>query len=414
MLNRVHIKNVRSCGDVILDGLGRITALVGRNSVGKTNIMRAIDFAAHNSVNPKSFELHNISDILPPRPNTAEVNFEFDLNRTIYKYIQAISISPKSPGPAGEPQPTQVSLREALNKKNGSSWLPIISREGSAIQFSDGRPEVQIADFTPCLPAITSLLPPNDALNHTIQPVMNFLRSIHYYPLDEPNVLTAAEAQGFIKHTDYAQWLLEQTRGANPVSSVLMRIVHMSQQMPNDFAELKELLGPNGLAILKDIRVQLIRAATASPDKGAVKPPDDKSDLFYYLQFLPNLGGNNLRQYSEVSFGTRRLLRILASIICDKSLVMLIEQPEDGIHLGLLHKLISLLHTYADPAQVILASHSPAVFNGLTPDEIRLVYMRDGTTHLRALTPEEMKGAKNFISEEGPLSDFIETIENGD
>jgi len=79
-----------------------------------------------------------------------------------------------------------------------------------------------------------------------------------------------------------------------------------------------------------------------------------------------------------------------------------------------LNKLIACLQTYADPAPVILASHSPAVFNGLTPDEIRLVYMRDGTTHLRALTPEEMKGAKNFISEEGPLSDFIETIENGD
>jgi hypothetical protein len=56
--------------------------------------------------------------------------------------------------------------------------------------------------------------------------------------------------------------------------------------------------------------------------------------------------------------------------IYDKSAVLLLEQPEDGIHTGVLHKLIPLLKSYT--GQFLIASHSSEIFNRMEPEEIRL------------------------------------------
>jgi predicted ATPase len=130
----------------------------------------------------------------------------------------------------------------------------------------------------------------------------------------------------------------------------------------------------------------------------------DKSSVFYLIEFLPSLSSGKFN-YQELSFGTRRLVRILVSIIYDNSTVLLLEQPEDGIHTGVLHKLIPLLKSYT--GQFLIASHSSEIFNRMEPEEIRLVTMENGVTQLRPLDAT----ASRFIREEGTLSDFIETIQ---
>jgi predicted ATPase len=89
----------------------------------------------------------------------------------------------------------------------------------------------------------------------------------------------------------------------------------------------------------------------------------------------------------------------------------LLEQPEDGLHIGLLHKLIPLLKSYTDHGQYIIASHSPEVLNRLMPEEIRLITMENEQTILRPLKESEIAIAHQFIQNEGSLSDFIETIQ---
>jgi predicted ATPase len=89
---------------------------------------------------------------------------------------------------------------------------------------------------------------------------------------------------------------------------------------------------------------------------------------------------------------------------------MLLEHPEDGIHRAPLRKLIDLLQGYSDRSQLIVASHSAAVFNTVTPDVIRLVTIEQGTTKVRALTQREAHAAARFLDEEGSLADFIETV----
>ena len=105
------------------------------------------------------------------------------------------------------------------------------------------------------------------------------------------------------------------------------------------------------------------------------------------------------------------LIRIVVSLIYDKSSIFLIEQPEDGIHPELLHKLIPLIRSYSDKAQFIIASHSPEVLNRLEASEIRLITMNRGLTNARKLTSKELSVVSDYISEEGTLSDFLDSIQ---
>ena len=412
MLKHVHIQNVRSCRDVHLDNLGAMTVLVGRNGAGKTNILRAIQFAARNAVSQTTFEDPSLNLNAWAPPQNAQVALEFMLDGTFFRYVQRFVNPTRS---KAQPRRQPAVAHETLESREGDilqgvAWRSILSREGEKVSAADKHGEViQIGANAPCLSAVKSLLPQDDPLLKTIQPVVGYLSSIHYYPLDELNLLSTQPGFGtqIIRHTDYAQWL--QTKNPGSTSSVLMRLIHMSQEMPEDFEQLKELLGENGLGILLDIKVETF----TFPGAPGARKPEDKSDLIYFVQFFPNQStGREIRTYDQISFGTRRLLRVLASMLHDKSLLTLIEQPEDGIHPGLLHKLIPMLKTNADAGQVIMASHSPAIFNRLLPEEIRLVEMRQSATRVRALTNEEIEGAKQFMSAEGPLSDFIETIED--
>ncbi|OQY43653.1 MAG: hypothetical protein B6247_31345 [Candidatus Parabeggiatoa sp. nov. 2] len=49
MFERIHIQNFLSCQDVVIDDMRGFTALVGRNGSGKTNILRAIQWAVESA-----------------------------------------------------------------------------------------------------------------------------------------------------------------------------------------------------------------------------------------------------------------------------------------------------------------------------------------------------------------------------
>jgi predicted ATPase len=115
--------------------------------------------------------------------------------------------------------------------------------------------------------------------------------------------------------------------------------------------------------------------------------------------------------FDQLSAGTRRIVRILVSALFDNSSVMLIEQPEDGLHQGLATKLIGLLRQNALPAQLILSSHSSAVLNSMEPEEVRLVSLNHGATIAKALTTDELRVAEKFMNDDGPLYDFLETVQ---
>ena len=94
---------------------------------------------------------------------------------------------------------------------------------------------------------------------------------------------------------------------------------------------------------------------------------------------------------------------------------MLIEHPEDGIHTGLVTKLLGLLRASLGSTQVIMSTHSLTLMNYLEPFEIRFVDRHKLRKESAPLNKQQLAAAKTFITEDGGnLADFIETVENSE
>ena len=397
MFKRIHIKNFLSCQDVILDNLEGMTVLIGRNGSGKTNILKAIQWAANCATSNQPIEY------IIKYPST-QINFIIILDKNYFRYqLEATFIQGMDNNP-------QTSLNERLDiQSQTGEWQNIIVRQGDIIRIWGHDTEIQTNTAMPSLPVLTALMPQKPVVKQ-ISSVIKFLKAVCYYPLDEPNQLnTEIGSNGYVRHLDYIEWLNKYNNNrSEPNTSVIMRLLHLFLAEPKAYEELNTLLGINGLDIIE--KIDIVPHPFPVRDKG-----DDKGNELYFIEFLPSsnrgTSTSNYFNYHALSFGSRRLLRILVSVIYDQSAVLLLEQPEDGIHIELLHKMIPLLKSYSEQGQFILASHSPDILNRLEPQEIRLVTMEKGVTYLRSLDKTEIATAHQFIREQGTLSDFIETIQ---
>ncbi|MDB5270448.1 MAG: hypothetical protein JWP58_3488 [Hymenobacter sp.] len=131
--------------------------------------------------------------------------------------------------------------------------------------------------------------------------------------------------------------------------------------------------------------------------------------------------------FSELSSGTQRLFYLLSEItVTDKYLddelngfvpvdakfdkVILLEEPELGIHPDQLHKLLLFLREQSEKHQLIITTHSPQVLDMLNSDELDRITICEldekKGTQFRKLTKKKIATARKFMKDVGYLSDF--------
>ena len=393
MIKAFHVKNFRSCKNVSLDGIGPILALAGRNGAGKTNVLEAIDWLVKIATfAPWQFGVHVVSF-----DEKVEGAVTFSLKDKTYRY-SAESRVPRAP--------TIDDLRFEISEElhDLDSGQSILVRTGEQAKIVGGS-TFRIGAQAPAMPALLSFLPSNAPHRSEIQEVFNFLSSVRYYPLDEPS---HPGAPSLIEAAEYTEWLARYKANPADNNSVPMRILHLSLTTPELFDELKEIVGDNGLSIISRLDVDSFKL----PDgrKGTGTTPGEPN-TYHIIRFLPT-GGVEGVDYNGLSLGTRRVLRIIASVLLDQAAVMLMEQPEDTIHSGLMKKVIGFLRQYSASTQIIMATHSANVFNKMNPEEVRLVGIANGATVVRPLTNDELTAATQYIHDEGQFSDFIRLIDD--
>jgi len=413
MLSRVEISNFRSCESVVLTDLEGILALVGRNGAGKTNVLRAIEWASKIAVSTQPLAVDVIQ--LFSRSALPEVALFFETSSKSFMYsVTQIRIAQE-----GSRASLSVGLDEKLNIILPDGPKLVVSRTKEKVTLHDRDKELAIGASTPMLKAITALLPEEDNLQGILKDVTSYFERVHYYSLEKLDT-----SPRFIQGSAYQLW--SEALSVSPQfsdDSVAMRLIELKLHRPDDFNEISELVGPNGLNIISKISVEEIRIPTPeisvddSVDNTEFENQENSSARpdFYLVNFWPAGFGDNRKGqmafgFDDLSYGTKRLLTIVTSIIFDRSTVLLIEQPEDGIHIGLLNKLTPMLRAYSKDMQFVLASHSRDVLDRFHPSELRLISLNAGKSSARALTVSEIAMAERFIAEEGPLSDFIETL----
>ncbi|HVX15110.1 MAG TPA: AAA family ATPase [Pirellulales bacterium] len=383
MIKSVHIKNFRSCRDVYLEGIGTILALAGRNGAGKTNILEGIEW------------LSKVATATPVHAQAIGERVEgaitFHSGDKVYRYVaETIVLQPASF------DDLRVEMKEELHCLDTGTRL--VSREKELASLADGT-HVKIGSQSPVIPSLLALLAADDPNRRDLQEAFALLSAIRYYPLDEPSHPGGAV---LIEPDEYARWLAGYQRNPAASNSVPMRLLHLHLTAPHLLEELKQIVGDNDLSIIRQIEV--VSFDLPSRSRNADSAETQKA---YYVGFFPSRGHSPVG-YPGLSLGTRRVLRIVASALSDQSAVMLMEQPEDSIHSGLMKKVIEFLRHYSVRTQIIMATHSANVFNKMQPEEIRIVHLADGQTKIRSLTQQELAAASKYVHDEGPLSEFVE------
>jgi predicted ATPase len=389
MLKRVEIENFRSCQKVVLDDLGPMTVLVGRNAVGKSNILRAISWLAETATS-------SAPPTIPDQFGPTRISMRVVLGEDTYDY----SFSSGGGFLLTAAGPDDGIVETLGHRRIGSTQSSTFSRHREEIRLNDGR-TISVGATGPCMPAIVSVLPPDSEPVRLVRPLLRDIETIRYYPMPlGPD--TVSNGLTAVRPHDVDGWLARD-RGAGAIGAgVLMRLLDMKLARKDQFDEVQQLLGQDGLGLIDHVYVGPIELGPKA------RAPEES---WYSIAFQPTLqSSENLPRmfgFDDLSSGTQRLVAIVTSLIYDHSAVMLLEHPEDGIHRALLRKLIGVLQAYSDESQLIIATHSPVVLDAVEPSAVRLVTMEDGQTKVRALTSEEVRVAAKYLEEEGSLAEFL-------
>lgn len=134
---------------------------------------------------------------------------------------------------------------------------------------------------------------------------------------------------------------------------------------------------------------------------------------------------NQWLPFNSLSDGTKRVIYIAAEVLAEdgyyfihnsiiwssapSNRIILLEEPELGLHPHQLADLMNFLKEQAKHKQIIISTHSPIVLDSIDPyelDRIQIAELTPEGTQLRRLTPEQQKKAQIFADTTGLLSDY--------
>lgn len=135
---------------------------------------------------------------------------------------------------------------------------------------------------------------------------------------------------------------------------------------------------------------------------------DDKSIIIDNIKIDFKVNGNWL-PWSQLSDGTKRLFYIISEITNANGLV-LIEEPELGVHPHQFSLLMEFLKEQSKQKQLIISTHSPKALDHLSVEELNCILIASfdkiNGTKLRHLSNKEIKKAKLYMKEVGFFSDY--------
>lgn len=323
---------------------------------------------------------------------TVELCFKIDDERFRYR-VSAATDNPDKP----------LDLpyyKETLTAFSADHEHDLYNRDGEELVSYFGNIEqiYSINRTASTLAFLKSISPESVSKLHEID---TFLRRIRYFALD-----SVADDEGnwaIVTDGEMSMW----KAGAELQSSAgtcMVKLVDLWRNNREVFDELVALLGHSHLNIINDIDIE------ERTDFPLRKARNETTPSKRFIVFFKTESGYTY--YEELSFGTKRILHALIAMLYEPSSVMLLEQPEDGIHPGLLARLTNVLLSYTDPMQLILTSHSSAVINIIGAKNIRIVQAPEGETNAYALSDDELTKAGQYVDSTGQLADYIRILED--
>lgn len=112
---------------------------------------------------------------------------------------------------------------------------------------------------------------------------------------------------------------------------------------------------------------------------------------------------------AEMSDGTMQTLALLVALFDPRSSGIVLEEPENSIHPWIIRTLLSACSQAAKTKQILITTHSPIVMNAVTPEQVIVMWRKNGASMARPLT--SLDPAFKGLWEAGavPTFDYLDT-----
>jgi predicted ATPase len=368
LITRLRIKNYRSIGACDL-AVGRLTALVGRNGAGKSNVLDALRFVADALRTTLDHALRDRGGLATVRristghPRNFSMSVDLALGRA-GSATYAFEIAARAHGAI-------VVRREELRLRESGVPKTIFRVDEGTIRVAGDDP-LPVASADRLFLVAASGLP-------SVRPVYDALTSMGFYSLNPDSMKRPQSPDaGELLHRD----------GIN-IASVVARLAREAPAAKQRVLEYLRLVVPE----------------VADFERVDVGPQET-------LQFRQEVAGasNPWSFYAmSMSDGTLRALGILVAlhqIFGSRREVRLVgvEEPETALHPAAAGAMIDALREASKKTQVLLTTHSAELLDHLRSDDTLLaVQSESGTTRVGEIDEASKQAIKDHLYTPGEL-----------
>ena len=120
------------------------------------------------------------------------------------------------------------------------------------------------------------------------------------------------------------------------------------------------------------------------------------------------ISGYNLSP-NQLSDGTYKTMALLFYLFTDKSPLLMIEEPEIGIHHGLLLSIIDIIKDFSRDKQIFISTHSDIILDNINIDNVFIVKNNKGTVVeniIKNRNSSEIRIIKEYLNNIGNLGEY--------
>lgn len=408
-IKNFQVTNYRSCQNTSISLNPQLSALIGINGSGKTNLLNALLLIR------KVYSFRNYyRQGQKKSPNICKLTVDYVVGDKQVSYQASIDYT------TNERNHEEIlgaeekwNLKEFTGKDEWISFPSQLIRPGSkeepqrlaeylmlrSIEFQEGPTRNQFEELTN-----TS----KDIL-HFLEPISHFLSRITYYsasqytnPSECPAYFSLEEDEEQSRPRAYA------TKGSHV--RFLHDLYRFKVKNPQGFQEFESIAGPKGLGLIDKITFHTFPVPTSEIEvrTGGTIVKKKIRKVIVVPHFVIRRTKLSPGQLSE---GTFKTLAVLLYLGADASELLLLEEPEVCIHHGLLCSLVELIKTHSTQKQIVISTHSDFVLDQLSPENVFLVRTvpRKGTLvdHLpKSMSTKNYLALKKYLTDAGNLGEY--------
>ena len=404
-ISKIQIKSYRSCENTVFLPDSELTALIGPNGSGKTNILSAIKLLSSLLYVRRRSSLKRREESLY---TASEIKTWFNMNgKTVIHNAKAnLVVNEKNEDEVIESSESWYMFDITGSRKKAYIPLEIIY---DISHFGKMNVHGSARDRSGFLKKYLEERGFDEKSLSVMISISEYIANISYYSASQftnpSNCPISFEVE--------AEGNSGLRRGISIRSSHKTFLYNMYSEFKENteaYSEFFNIVGPSGIGLIDKIDFKEIETSSSSVSvlTGGTVRKREKINLMVVPGFTIS---ESTLSPSQLSEGTFKTLALIFNLVTDKSSMLMIEEPEVCVHHGLLNSIIELINIYSKEKQIFISTHSDTVLDNVDIENVFSVKRASSKGTIvknisKILKNEEMKALKEYLQTEGSLGEY--------